>query len=72
MLNFQYKGSDSIEVRKDERLQRRKIPSNNGCKNTFKKMVEILTVAENQRRAKGGPKPSLTVENMLMVALEYW
>ena len=35
-------------------------------------MVEILTVAENQRRVKGGPKPKLTIENMLMAALEYW
>ena len=41
-------------------------------KNTFKKMVEILTSAEAKRRAKGGPKPSLTVENMLLAALEYW
>lgn len=35
-------------------------------------MVEILAIAEAQRRAKGGPKPSLSVENMLMAALEYW
>ena len=41
-------------------------------RNTFKRMVEILTVAENQRRVKGGPKPKLTIENMLMAALEYW
>ena len=41
-------------------------------RNTFKAMVEIIGVAENQRRAKGGPKPNLTVENMLLAALEYW
>ena len=41
-------------------------------RSTFKNMVEILEVAEAQRRAKGGPKPSLTVENMLLAGLEYW
>jgi len=41
-------------------------------RNTFKKMVEILEEAEEQRRAEGCPKPNLTVENMLLVGLEYW
>ena len=41
-------------------------------RNTFKTMIEILKVAENERRAKGGRKPSLTVENMLLAAVEYW
>ena len=41
-------------------------------RSTFKKMAEILAVAETQRRAKGGPRPMLTVENMLLAALEYW
>ena len=35
-------------------------------------MVEILEEAEAQRRAKGGPKPNLSVENMLLAGLEYW
>jgi hypothetical protein len=39
---------------------------------TFEKMVEILKVVEAIRRAKGGPKPSLSVEEMLLAALEYW
>ena len=39
---------------------------------TFDKMVEILTIAENTRRIKGGPRPQLTVANMLLAALEYW
>jgi len=39
---------------------------------TFDKMVEILTIAENEKRLKGGPKPQLTIENMLLAALEYW
>jgi hypothetical protein len=39
---------------------------------TFKKMLRVLAVAEACRRAKGGPKPKLSLENMLMAALEYW
>ena len=39
---------------------------------TFEKMVEILTTAEAARRAKGGPKPKLSIEDMLLAALEYW
>jgi len=39
---------------------------------TFDKMTEILKNAEKKRRAKGGPKPQLTVENMLLAAFEYW
>ena len=38
---------------------------------TFVKMAEILTIAENIKRSKGGPKPSLTVEDMLLATLEY-
>jgi hypothetical protein len=39
---------------------------------TFRKIVEILKSAETQRRSKGGPKPKLTIEDMLMATLEYW
>jgi hypothetical protein len=39
---------------------------------TFDEMVEILQVNEAVKRSKGGPKPSLSVENMLLAALEYW
>ena len=39
---------------------------------TFNRKVEILKKAESIRRSKGGPKPSLTVEDMLLAALEYW
>ena len=39
---------------------------------TFSKMIDILLVAENKKRSKGGAKPRLTVENMLLAALEYW
>ena len=39
---------------------------------TFEKMAEILTTAEVVRRTKGGPKPKLSIEDMLLAALEYW
>jgi hypothetical protein len=39
---------------------------------TFAKMLEILQVAEIIRRSKGGPKPSLTLTEMLLASLEYW
>ena len=34
-------------------------------------MVEILHQAESLRRGKGGPKRKLSVEDMLLLALEY-
>ena len=39
---------------------------------TFAKMLEILQIAETKRRAKGGPKPKLSLENQLLAAFEYW
>ena len=39
---------------------------------TFKKMIEIVTEAEVVRRSKGGPKPKLSLEDMLLATLEYW
>jgi hypothetical protein len=39
---------------------------------TFNKIVAILTEAEQKRRSKGGPKPTLSVEDMLLATLEYW
>jgi len=38
---------------------------------TYEKMLEILRVAEAIKRAKGGPKPKLTLEDQLLVTLEY-
>jgi hypothetical protein len=38
---------------------------------TFKKMAEILKVHEAVKRSKGGPKPCLSVEDMLLATLEY-
>jgi biotin synthase-related radical SAM superfamily protein len=40
-------------------------------RSTFEKMLEILRIAETIRRAKGGPKPKLTLEEMLLATLEY-
>jgi len=40
-------------------------------KDTFENMLEILRAAEKIRRSKGGPKPSLSMENSLLAALEY-
>ena len=36
----------------------------------FGKIIEILNAAE--KRSKGGPKPKLSLEDMLLAALEYW
>ena len=38
---------------------------------TFEKMVEILKRAEEARRRKGGHESKLTIENMLLLVLEY-
>ena len=37
----------------------------------FALMVEILTVADAQKKAKGGPKSKLCIEDRLLMALEY-
>ena len=37
----------------------------------FEKMGEILKATESLRRSKGGPKPLLKVEDMLLATLEY-
>ena len=39
---------------------------------TFEKMTEILIVALVKKLAKGGRKLTLSVEEMLLAALEYW
>jgi hypothetical protein len=38
---------------------------------TFEKMLEILSVALTKRLALGGPKPKLSLEDMLLACLEY-
>jgi len=39
---------------------------------TFEKMTEILIIALGKKLSKGGRKPTLSVEEMLLAALEYW
>jgi hypothetical protein len=39
---------------------------------TFNKMLMIIIAAEAIRRSKGGPKPKLSIEDMLLAAIEYW
>ena len=38
---------------------------------TFEKMVRILDAAAKQKKVKGGRKSKLSVENRLLMALEY-
>lgn len=38
---------------------------------TFRKMVEILNEAEVKKKARGGRKNKLSIENRLLMALEY-
>ena len=40
-------------------------------RNTFDKMVEIVTAADKIKKAKGGRPNKLTVENRILMALEY-
>jgi hypothetical protein len=39
---------------------------------TFNKMVEILRSAQVKKKARGGRPNKLSVEDMLLMALEYW
>ena len=38
---------------------------------TFDKMIEILEPEKAQLTAKGGPKPKISLEDMLLATLEY-
>ena len=40
-------------------------------KETFKKMVEIVEEAHKAKKAKGGRKNKLSVEEMVLITLEY-
>jgi hypothetical protein len=41
-------------------------------RSTFEKMLEILEKAMSKKLARGGRKPTLSTEEMLLAALEYW
>jgi hypothetical protein len=58
---------DKIERLDDERFRRL-----TGVKRpTFNKMLLILQESDREKKAKGGRKNKLTIENMLLMALEY-
>ena len=40
-------------------------------RNTFDKMIEILEPEKTQLTSKGGPKPKISLEDMLLATLEY-
>jgi len=39
---------------------------------TFDEMVSELTISYNEKHKRGGRIPNLSIENQLMLALEYW
>jgi hypothetical protein len=41
-------------------------------KQVFDKLLRILRIALEQKHAKGGRKPALSIEYILLAALEYW
>lgn len=54
------------------RLEEEKFRRLTGVKRTtFKKMVAILTEAHQKKKAKGGRKNKLCIEDQLLIALEY-
>lgn len=58
---------DKIEGLDDERFRRL-----TGLKRaTFNKMLLILKESDREKKAKGGRKNKLSIENMLLMALEY-
>ncbi len=58
---------DQIQGMGDEKFRRL-----TGVKRkTFSAMVEILTEASNEKKSKGGRKSKLSIEDQLLMALEY-
>jgi transposase len=58
---------DQIEEFSDEQFRRL-----TGVKrSTFKKMIEILREADQKKKLRGGRKSRLSIENQLLMALEY-
>lgn len=61
---MKYEGIKELEGEKFRRLT--------GVKRmTFEKMIEILRISDEKKQAKGGRKPKLSLENRLLMALEY-
>ncbi len=61
---MKYEAIKSIEDEKFRRLTGIK-------RTTFEKMIEILREAHKAKQAKGGRKPKLSLEDRLLMALEY-
>lgn len=58
---------DQIKEFSDEQFRRL-----TGVKrSTFKKMIEILTEADQKKKTRGGRKSRLSIEDRLLMALEY-
>jgi len=58
---------DQIEEFSDEQFRRL-----TGVKrSTFKKMIEILREADQKKKTRGGRKSKLSIEDRLLMALEY-
>ena len=58
---------DQIKALADEKFRRL-----TGIKvSSFNKMIEILKFADQQKKAKGGRKNKLSIEDQLLMALEY-
>ncbi len=58
---------DQIEEFSDEQFRR----LTGVKKSTFKKMVEILREADQKKKTRGGRKSRLSIEDRLLMALEY-
>lgn len=58
---------DQIKVYSEEQFRR----LTGVKKNTFTKMLEILREADEKKKAKGGRKSKLSVEDLLLMSLEY-
>lgn len=58
---------DQIEEFSDEQFRR----LTGVKKSTFKKMIEILREADHKKKIRGGRKSKLSLENRLLMALEY-
>lgn len=58
---------DQIKVYSEEQFRR----LTGVKKNTFTKMLEILREADEKKKAKGGRKSKLSVEDQLLMTLEY-
>jgi len=41
-------------------------------RSTFERMLEILASKRKEKLSQGGRKPKLSLEEMLLAALEYW